>query len=127
MEYFYSNQKVNTLNALVNQYILIRNEEGKIVDWLVWLGDGYRQVSYDNLDSRHFGRVKPLDIYQQLVIDSFMHNKITLLKGKAGTGKSYLAFGYLFNQLEKNRISKIIIFCNTVAAKNSARLGLTIG
>ena len=63
MEYFYSNQKVNTLNALVNQYILIRNEEGKIVDWLVWLGDGYRQVSYDNLDSRHFGRVKPLDIY----------------------------------------------------------------
>ena len=104
MEYFYSNQKVNTLNALINQYILIRNEEGKVVDWLVWLGDGYRQVSYDNLDSRHFGR-------------------ITLLKGKAGTGKSYLAFGYLFNQLEKNRISKIIIFCNTVAAKNSARLG----
>jgi len=32
MEYFYSNQKLNTLNALVNQYIIIRNEEDKAVD-----------------------------------------------------------------------------------------------
>ena len=123
MEFFYSNPKENVLNALINQYIIIRNSEGKVVDWLVWLGNGYRQVSYDTFDSKHFGRVKPLDVYQQLVADSFNHNKITLLKGKAGAGKSYLAFGYLFNQLEKNKISKIIVFCNTVAAKNSAKLG----
>jgi len=63
MEYFYSNQKLNTLNALVNQYIIIRNEEGKAVDWLVWLGDEYRQVSYDSFESKHFGKIKPLDVY----------------------------------------------------------------
>jgi len=33
----------------------------------------------------------------------------------------------LFSQLERQRIDKIIIFCNTVAAKNSARLGFLPG
>jgi len=31
MEYFYSNQKLNTLNALVNQYIIIRNGHNPFV------------------------------------------------------------------------------------------------
>ena len=46
-----------------------------------------------------------------------------MIKGPAGTGKSYLALGYLFSLLEKGKIDKIIIFCNTVATKDSAKLG----
>lgn len=30
---------------------------------------------------------------------------------------------FLIHELEKNRIDKIIVFCNTVATKNSAKLG----
>ena len=33
----------------------------------------------------------------------------------------------MFSQLERQRIDKIIIFCNTVAAKNSAKLGFLPG
>ena len=58
-----------------------------------------------------------------MAADSFTHNKLTMIRGKAGSGKSILALGYLFNQLEKGRIDKIIIFCNTVAAKGAAKLG----
>lgn len=46
-----------------------------------------------------------------------------MLKGPAGSGKTYLALGYLFQKLDKGQISKIIIFCNTVATRNSAKLG----
>ena len=46
-----------------------------------------------------------------------------MIRGAAGTGKSYLSFGYMFDLLEKGKISKIIIFCNTVATKGSAKLG----
>ena len=56
-------------------------------------------------------------------MDSLFNNKITMIRGAAGTGKSYLSFGYMFYLLEKGEIDKIIIFCNTVATKGSAKLG----
>ena len=46
-----------------------------------------------------------------------------MLRGAAGTGKSYLGLGLLFDKLEHNEIDKIIIFCNTVATAGSAKLG----
>ena len=56
-----------------------------------------------------------------------MLNKITMLKGPAGSGKSYLALGYLMSQLEHGKIDKIIVFANPVATKGSARLGFYPG
>ncbi len=127
MEQFYSNPDQNQLNAYNNQYIIIRNQNGEIVDKKVWIEQGYRAISYEAFDSKHFGRIKPIDVQQQFAADSFTHNKITMIKGPAGSGKTMLALGFLFNQLEKNRIDKIIVFCNTVAAKNSAKLGYLPG
>lgn len=127
MEQFYSNPNLNTLNAYINQYLIIRNHDGEIVDKKVWTGQDYRAISYEAFDSKHFGKIKPIDLQQQLVADSFAHNKITMVKGKAGTGKTLLALSFLFSLLEKNKIDKIIIFCNTVAARNAARLGFLPG
>ena len=50
-----------------------------------------------------------------------------MLRGAAGSGKSYLAFGHMFSLLERGKIDKIIIFCNTVATKGSAKLGFYPG
>ena len=127
MEEFYSNPNDNYFNSLINQYIIIKNQDNQVVDKKLWDGTGYRAISYDSFDSKQFGKIKPIDIYQQFVADSFTHNKITLIKGPAGSGKTLLALGFLFDRLEKNRIDKIIIFCNTVAAKNAARLGFLPG
>ena len=127
MEVFYSNPNHNMFNAYINQYLIIRNQNGEIVDKKVWTGDYYRPISYEAFESKHFGRIKPIDIEQQLAADSFTHNKITMIKGPAGSGKSILAMAFLFNQLEKNKIDKIIIFCNTVAAKGAAKLGYLPG
>jgi predicted ribonuclease YlaK len=60
-------------------------------------------------------------------MDSLMNNQITTLKGPAGTGKTFLSLAYLFHLLEKHKIDKIVIFCNTVATKNSAKLGFYPG
>ena len=70
-----------------------------------------------------FGKIKPKDEYQLIAMDSLQNNKITMLRGAAGTGKSYLALAYLFFLLEHHSIDKIIIFCNTVATNGSAKLG----
>jgi predicted ribonuclease YlaK len=96
MAEFYSLPTDNVLNLLINQYLIIKNEDGEIVDKLVWTGEGYRPLKYEKFKSKWF-EVKPMkgDVYQQLVADSFLNNKITLVKGPAGAGKSLLSLGFL--------------------------------
>ena len=125
MAEFYSNPTANKYDLYINEYLLVQDMEGNIVDKLCWTGEDYRHLSYENFKSNYFGNVKPMkdDIYQALAADSLANNKITLIKGPAGTGKTYLSLGFLIHKLERNKIDKIVIFCNTVATKNSAKLG----
>ena len=129
MSDFYTNPCENKYNLQIGEYILIKNVEGEIVDRLCWNGEYYRHLDYKSFNSRWFGEVKPIkgDPYQQLACDSLVNNKITMLKGPAGTGKTYLALGFLLHMLDRGQIDKVIIFCNTVATKNSAKLGFYPG
>ena len=130
MAMFYSKPGIYGRTLLINEYVNIYSEEtGERVDTLVWTGSSFRQLKYKNFYSKQLGEVKPFknDIYQAMVSDSLMNNKITMIKGPAGAGKSHLAVGYLFYLLERGKIDKIIIFCNTVATKNSAKLGFYPG
>ena len=125
---FYTNQE-NTFDLKVNEYLIIRNQEGEVIDRFCWTGEEFDRLKFKSFRSRWFGEVRPIkdDVYQMLAADSFSRNNITMIKGPAGTGKSYLSLAYLLNQLEYHKIDKIIIFCNTVATKNSARLGFYPG
>ena len=125
----YSNLNNNIFNLNVNQYLIVRDSSGQIVDKLCWTGEGHRPIGYYNFNSEQFGDIKPKkgDVYQALVADSLVKNKITMIKGPAGSGKTILSLGYLFHLLERNKINKIIIFCNTVATQNSAKLGYLPG
>ena len=122
---FYTNQGKNPFDLLINEYLIIRDSSGEIVDRLCWTGEEHRHLDYTNFTSKWFGDVRPMkgDIYQSFFADSLNKNKITLVKGPAGSGKTYLSLAYLMHKLEKNKIDKIIVFCNTVATKDSAKLG----
>ena len=50
-----------------------------------------------------------------------------MIKGRAGSGKTLLSLAFLMNRLEQGKIDKIIVFCNTVATVNSAKLGFYPG
>ena len=129
LAYFYSHLDINQFDLFENEYLIIKNENDTIIDKFVFKDGIYDVVKFSQMKSDMFGNVKPYDgdIYQQMAINSMYNNKLTILKGSAGTGKSYLALGYLFSQLEKRKIDKIIIFCNTVATANSAKLGFYPG
>ena len=126
---FYNEYLPNNINFLdleINEYLLIKDKKTKeIVDKYRWDGVEFKKIPFYKADSKMFGKVTPFngDIYQQIAMDSLFNNKITMIRGAAGTGKSYLSFGYMFYLLEKGKIDKIIIFCNTVATKGSAKLG----
>lgn len=108
----------------VNEYLLVYDYENNLIDKYKYLGENnFTPVKYVTAESKMFGKVKPIDPYQELVMDSFKTNQLTLVKGPAGTGKSLLSLAYLFRLLEKGDIDKIIIFCNTIATAGSAKLG----
>lgn len=118
-----------SLNILENEYLNIYNGDKVLVDTLCWTGDDFRPLKYKTFSSQQLGDIKPFknDIYQAMVADSLLNNKITVVKGPAGAGKSHLTLGFLFYLLDNHKIDKIVIFCNTVATKNSARLGFYPG
>lgn len=112
----------NDLN--INEYLLVYDKSHNLIDKYKYLGKGkFSQVKFTTAESKMFGKVKPIDPYQELALDSFKSNQLTLIKGAAGTGKSLLSLAYLFRLLEKGEIDRIIIFCNTIATAGSAKLG----
>ena len=126
----YSNINSDMYDLKVNEYLLVHDAQTKeVIDRLCWTGEGYRHLDYNNFSSNYFGDVKPYkgDVYQALLADSLSNNKITLVRGPGGAGKTYLSLGFLLHKLERNKIDKIIIFCNTVATMNSAKLGFYPG
>ena len=126
---FYSNLEINRFKLKINEYIILRHSNGEYFDAFCWTGETHRRIVYKNLKSHALGNIKPYkgDVYQSLFVDSLTHNKITMVKGSAGTGKTFLSLAYLMHEMEQGNLDKIIVFCNTVATKNSARLGFYPG
>lgn len=129
MAYLYEHPDENNSSLLENEYLIVRNESGKVADILVWRNGSHQSLRIPKVKSNHLGTIKPYqgDVYQRMVMDSLSNNQITMIKGPAGTGKSLLALGYLMSLLERGEIERIIVFCNTVATINSAKIGYLPG
>lgn len=128
MSEYYSNLGSNIFNLYKGQYLIIRNQEGEVVDKACWTGKEMRQLVYDEIHSGAFGRIKPKkdDPYQACLFDSLQHNQVNLITGDMGTGKSLIGLAYLFSLLGKT-IDRIIIFCNPVIVRNAAKIGFVPG
>lgn len=127
-------EKKNPLNLKINQYFTIKDTETK--ERTLFKVDSqykYIPVPYQTFKSTLYGETKPkkdingfTDCLQLAAIDSLKNNQLTMLTGKAGTGKSYLAIAALLEKLQKHEIDKIYIFCNPVATRDSAKLGFEV-
>lgn len=126
---FYQNMQYNFFNLHIGQYLILKNKDDEVIDLRVWTGQEHRNITTKTFSSKWLGDIKPFqnDVYQKLLFDSLINNKITMVRGRPGGGKSQVSLGFLLYALEKNQIDRIIMFCNPVATKNSARLGFYPG
>lgn len=125
----------NPHELLVNEYLLIMDkrsidwelEDQLVLDVFKYDGNFYNRVSHKGFTTNQFGQFSPRDIYQEMALDSLEENKMTMVKGEAGSGKSMLALNYAFRKIERNKRDKLICFVNPVASKGSAKLGFYPG
>ena len=127
MAYFYSHLNENIYDLLINQYLLVASEDGSIVDNRKWNGCEHENVKFNAFKSIHFGNVKPLDKIQECAMDSISNNDITVLFGRAGSGKTTLPISYFMNQLEKGKIKKCYFVYSFEPLKNAKTLGFEKG
>ena len=118
---------INNFELLINQYFIIKDINKEVVDSYKWTAEGYKKINFNKIDSKMFGTLKAKDTYQQLVIDSLYSNQFTIIRGKAGSGKSLIGLSYLFQELEKGHIDKIVMMVNPVATKDSCKFGFLPG
>jgi len=120
-------------NLRAQQYLLIDHvqQDGTIthaVDSYV-----YRDSKLCKFDqskgvaSLMLGKIKPKDIYQQCAIDSILNNTLTLISGRAGSGKSLIALATIMQLIEKGRYSKLVIMFNPVKVYGASDLGFYPG
>lgn len=125
----------NPFNLYINEYLIVKDietkdkpsDEHKILDVFKFDGNFYNRVLVKGFTTNAFGKFSPMDVYQKCALDSLEENNLTMIKGKAGSGKSLLALNYAFKKIEKGKRDKLIIFANPVASKNSAKLGFYPG
>ena len=86
----YENDNMGLLN---NQYLIIQ-QDNKFIDCFCFRDNKFEQIQFNMLVSSMFGEIKPLDIFQRAAIDAMNNNQLIMLRGAAGTGKSYLGLGY---------------------------------
>lgn len=126
---FYEEPMKNRFALYINEYLILRDKKTKeVLDIRIWDGESYQYINSKPINSKWFGKINAYkgDIYQKLAIDSLYRNQLTVFRGPAGVGKSILGLSYLFSLLEDSKIDKLYIFCNPVATKDAAKLGLVV-
>lgn len=128
MAYFYSNLKTNIYDLLINEYLIIKNSDGGIVDTYRWNGEDNLSLYKKPIKSMAFGdKLKPKDIYQSMVIDSIIHNTITAISGKAGSGKSLLSLMCAMYLIETGKYDRLVVMFNPSKTRGASDMGFYSG
>ena len=122
---FYSNMQNNTLGLTINQYAILYNPNGEIIDKVKWDGVCNKTISYKPISNDFVGKVKPRNIQQELCFDMLQDNKSTIkvIRGNFGTGKDYLMVTHAIQLIKQNKYDKLIWIRNNVEVKDTNPIG----
>lgn len=127
MAYFYEHMVDNIYDLMYNEYLIVKDSDGNVVDKRKWNGETHKEVFNKTIKSVYFDNLKPKDEYQSFVIDSIISNPITAISGKAGSGKSLISLMAAMNLIESGEYDRIVILFNPVKARGASDLGFYSG
>jgi predicted ribonuclease YlaK len=81
----------NQYNLLINEYIILENMYGSVVDMYRWNGKEHKPLDYQTIKTPYMGTIMPANLEQKLAFDLMQNRdiKIKILTGKYGTGEIF--------------------------------------
>lgn len=128
MNHFY-NTKASQLKLKENEYVVLKNTDGEVVDRLVFQEGELKRIKYPIIESSFLGNIKPRNTEQFLAFHMLQdkHSQIKLLTGKFGTGKSFSMIAQAINFLERGVFNKIVYIRNNINVSDCLELGALPG
>lgn len=125
----YENPTDNILNCYINQYVLIEDAIGNMVDRFKWDGERYTKLSYKQINNDYSGKIKPRNIHQELAFDMLQDKKTTVkvLTGRFGSGKTYLMVTTALQLVKDGKFDKIVWIRNNQEVKDTKTIGALPG
>lgn len=129
MAYFYEHTKENLYDLMVNQYLIIRNENGDICDNRRWTGTEYTPLSYKQISNNFLGKVKPRNPQQVLAFDMLQNKEETIkvLSGRMGSGKDFLMISNALELIRQGKYDKLVYIRNAIEVSDSKPIGFLPG
>ncbi len=129
MALFYTEPELLNLDMLENEYLILQNDKGEVVDKYCYQNGIYRPLKYRKVSSSHAGDFKSKNLQQDLAFDMLQDTEtpIKILTGRFGSGKSLLMIVHALEAVERNKIDKIIYVRNNIELKNTTPLGALPG
>lgn len=127
--FYQTKNKDNEFGLLENQYLLIKNENGDIVDKYKWKNGVLKDISYKKIKTQMLGEIKPKNVKQQCYFDLLNDDdiKVKVVVGKAGTGKSFIATNWAVEKLMDSKFDRLIVLRNNIQTRGVREIGFRKG
>lgn len=129
MAELYSTGRIGDYLFKDNEYLIVKNADGEIVDKFQQKHGRLQQVRYQTLDNAYIGKIKPRNAQQELTIDLLLDSetKIKVIKGVYGSGKDYLMLSAALQLIEKGKFEKIVFVRPNVSVRGLPDIGALPG
>lgn len=121
----------NVFGLLENEYLIIKNEKGEIIDKQRWTSKGFMHIVYNRVKNDYFEKIAPLNVHQELGFDLLQNEEIPVkvLYGTFGAGKDFLMACHAIDLVfqKKSKFDKIVFIRNNVPVSGSREIGYLPG
>ena len=126
---FYGNRAKYADLLLENQYLLVKDSAGEVVDKYCRQNGELRQVLFCKLGGSFTGTIKPRNPQQACLFDMLKDktSKIKLVTGRFGSGKTLAMTNAALELIEKGKFERIVWVRNNVSVKDAPEIGYLPG
>ena len=124
-EFYKSNKLKNPTYLLENEFLLIADEKGKIVDKYLKQDEKLKRIIHTVINNNWYGTIKPRNLYQLLAINLLNDSSIPVkvLTGVYGSAKTFFMINAALQCLESGNKDKIIFVRNGLSPKGVPDIG----
>ena len=129
MEVFYSNSTKVAEQFIENEYLLIKDESGIVVDKYCFQEGSFRKVKFPIITNKFSQAIQPRNDQQVLAIDLLQdrRSKVKVLRGVYGSGKDMLMLNQALDYVDCGMFNKIVYVRPNVTVANVPDIGYLKG